>query len=168
MTQTSIRDAQMRKALHKPEQPGRCVRAASAWHPAVAGYSLFEILVIMAVMSLILALALPNLFSTVGAMQYRDNVSRLTGMLNVIRGEAVVFGENTYVAFDESCLLNEGTDRQVRLTDQWVIESVRGCVLYLDNGFCGEASIQINAPDGRTQIFQIGPPNCQLDASGNG
>lgn len=134
--------------------PGRLARRSD-------GYSLLEILIILFILSLASAIAVPSLARTMDAVSLRAQSSQVAAQMQRFRHAAIVTGSVIEFGPYGNCTAETVPDHRVTalgLPDGWDIEA--DCIRFFASGMCEAGRLRLVAPTGRTAVFTIDPPDC--------
>ena len=129
-----------------------------------AGFSLLEIIVVLAIMALMLSLVGARMVSTVESNAFIRTSEAAIADILLVRSDAVMSGEaRAFVTHSVSEAEMEARDlqslRRFDVPEDWTVE---GDVIDISpNGVCSGGYISMQNPQGRKAVFQLASPKCQ-------
>jgi general secretion pathway protein H len=137
-------------------------------HQAQAGFTLLELMVVLALMTLMMGLVLPTLVRSWEREKNRATLRELTATLRTARSEAITRG------FKVRLFLNlksgryrlegsarEGTLTGVRLTDARLVwqdpEKSQGYIAFFGDGSSSGGKLMLVEPSGRRYLLEVEP-----------
>lgn len=130
------------------------------------GFTLLELLIVLALVALISGIAGPNLHKLLGSV---ERITRHDGLVADIGGlsyRAFVLGQGFELDnTSQNNLLNDGNPI-LAAPDGWQIK-VKQPISYTFNGFCSGGAITLIAPDNTIEQLMLDAPVCRVrsDAS---
>lgn len=129
------------------------------------GFTLLELLVVMAVVGLLTSLIAPNLQQLVGSM---DRATRRDGLRADIAGlgyRAYALGQSFVLSNDsQSQVLRDGNP-VLSVPEGWRVD-VRQPVRFGFNGWCSGGELRLISPDRQTESITLTAPDCRLQTHG--
>lgn len=130
--------------------------------PESRGFTLLELLVVMAVVGLMAALVAPNLQRLVGSI---DRATRRDGVVADIAGlsyRAYVLGESFELSEARfGRVLRDGSP-VLALPEGWKVTVARP-IQFGFNGLCSGGEVVVRAPDGVVETLRLRAPDCKLE-----
>jgi prepilin-type N-terminal cleavage/methylation domain-containing protein len=146
-----------------------------------AGYTLVEILVVLAIAGMLVGVALPRLFNFYDSMEYANQRSSLLEQIEGLGYRAYTTGKGMTLAstVDEVNAANTGTSNTSNTskpgTDSKTIPEIPVLLMpanwritlakpvqYSLTGLCSGGQFTLAAPDGRKESFQLVAPLCRV------
>ena len=128
---------------------GRALRRARA------GYSLMEVLIVVAILGVAATLSAPSISRMIAGQQARQVVRSLVTEFGAIRADAFIQSQS-YDADAISSRLSE------HAPDGWRVIVDQGLRLAA-SGYCTPGRISIEGPDGRNWDLQVAQGDCAID-----
>lgn len=119
-----------------------------------AGYSLLEVIVVVAILGLAATLSTPSLLRMIAAQQAQQVVRGLVTEFGVLRAEAFI--QNTALTAEA---LEERLSRAAPA--DWTLQ-VDDTVRLSGNGYCTAGAITVRSPSSRSWIIQVSEGGCEL------
>jgi len=128
------------------------------------GLTLLELVVVLAVLAIVTALALPSIRRGAQSLQLRTSAGRVASLLREARLQAVTHRRPARVALESShrgaTLAWEGTDeplRRVELPEQFRLLTVAGgeSLTFSPRGLVRDAEWAVEGPGGRRLIVEV-------------
>lgn len=126
------------------------------------GFTLLELLVVMAIIGLMAALVGPNLQRLVGSM---DRATRRDGLV----ADVASLSYRAYALGQSFELSDAGLGRLLRdgnpvlaVPEGWRV-AVAQPIQFAFNGLCSGGQVVLRAPDGVVETLRLRAPDCQLD-----
>ena len=138
-------------------------------HDKTAGFSLLEILVVLAIMSLMLSVVSVRFVSTIESNYFAKTADAAMANILLLRADAVLTSENRIMTTDTSRLqqlndLEKKTMRRLNLPEGW---SSSGKEVFISNtGTCFGGVITITDNEGRRAIYTLTAPKCEVVRAG--
>ena len=125
------------------------------------GFTLIEVIVVLAILGLALSVAYANLRPQVESMRFRATSSDILNALISYRVAAVTRREQ--IVFEDVEGGDNGTQFgappfDMDLPAGWRVEG--GPIVFLSSGACLGGSVTISGADGRQGQYQLSPPDC--------
>lgn len=135
------------------ESPNRRMRPRTK---AEIGFTLLEILVVLAIGALVIATVIPAMGRVVNAVTYDSELQDVVGQLDQLGFRAFTSGK--------PIVLVEGTPQTIAaagldLPRSWSLSIARP-IHFNALGMCDGGSVSVIAPDGRTTSLQLAAPDC--------
>ena len=121
-----------------------------------AGYTLLELMVVLAIMGIIMGLATPRLVKMYDAKQFsleKDDIKFQLGKL-----ASIAYATSTTINLKQA--VTPGEQQLISLPDNWSISDSAEKISYSIYGFCNGGIIQLRKED-REITFELSPPFCQ-------
>lgn len=137
------------------------MRTSASCRRDAGGFTLLELLVVMAVIGLMTALIAPNLQRLVGSL---DRATRRDGLVADIAGlsyRAYVLGESFELGRDAQAHLLRDGNPVLAVPEGWQV-SVREPIRFGFDGLCSGGQVTLRAPDGVVETLQLQAPECRL------
>ena len=133
-----------------------------------AGFTLLELMVVLALMTLMMGLVLPNLVRSWEREKNRATLRDLTATLRTTRSEAITrgFKVRLFLNLKSGRYRMEGSAREgtltgVRLTDARLVwqdpEKSRGYIAFFGDGSSSGGSLMLVEPSGRRSFLKVEP-----------
>ena len=119
-----------------------------------AGYSLLEVLVVVAIMGIAATLSGPSISRMIESQQARQTVRAVVTGFGALRADAFIQSQ----PYDADALSAQLTAAAPEAWQVRVAESVRLAA----SGYCTPGLIEIAAPDGRSWFLQVAQGDCTL------
>ena len=124
------------------------------------GYSLIEMLAVLAVMSLAVGVALPNVSKMLDSIEFNTKAERLARGVAALRVRA--FLEERRIEFPADL---ENEDGEVEIlaqsdADGWRI--IAEPITFLESGTCLGGDLIVVAPTGRSAVYALEAPSCTV------
>ncbi len=142
---------------------------------ASAGFTLIELTVVLAILALASALALPNLQRLHGSIVQRTQSHALLDQIAGLGARALLDGQDYVVwpsAPESMSLGDDYLDRVAEAATPWSLGVASGWRYQLDrpllalaSGVCLGAVLEIEDPAGRRQAHTLSAPLCQASAA---
>lgn len=122
-----------------------------------AGYSLLEVLVVVAIMGVAATLSGPSVSRMIESQQARQTVRAVVTGFGALRADAYI-QSRPYDADTLSARLTAAAPEawQVRVSDS---------VMLAASGYCTPGLIEISSPDGRRWLLRVAQGDCTLSRS---
>lgn len=123
---------------------------------AEAGFTLLEILVVLAIGALVVATVIPAMGRVVDAVTYDSELQDVVGQLDQLGFRAFTSGKPIVLA--------DGTPQTIaaaglNLPRAWSL-SITQPLHFNSLGMCDGGSVTVTSPDGRTTSLRLAPPDC--------
>jgi prepilin-type N-terminal cleavage/methylation domain-containing protein len=125
------------------------------------GFTLLELLVVMAVVGLLAAVVAPNLQRLVGSV---DRATRRDGLVADIAGlsyRAYALGQSFELTADAPAQLLRDGNPVLTVPQGWLV-TVSAPIRFGFDGLCSGGDITLRSPDGVTETFRLQAPDCRL------
>jgi prepilin-type N-terminal cleavage/methylation domain-containing protein len=129
-----------------------------------AGFTLMELVVVLAVLATVTAFALPSIRRGSEGLQLRTGASRVASLLREARQQAVTHRRPTRVALESShravALAFVGSDeplRRVELSERFRLAATEGgdAVIFSPRGLGKDARWTVEGPGGRSLVVEV-------------
>ena len=127
-----------------------------------SGFTLLELLVVMAVVGLLAGMIAPNLERLVGSI---DRATRRDGLIADIAGlsfRAYALGQGFELKDDGLARLLRDGDPVLAVPNGWRV-SVQPAIQFGFNGICSGGQVTLISPDGVREALQLRAPDCQIE-----
>jgi prepilin-type N-terminal cleavage/methylation domain-containing protein len=130
------------------------------------GFTLIEMLVVMALMGLLAAMVAPNLQKLTGSVEYSTQHDALVADIAGLPYRAFANGRGIALSNDHFATLFGDGNPILAVPDGWHVV-VKDTIQYTFNGFCSGGMVQITDPSGAVEHLFLEPPACRVvsDAS---
>jgi prepilin-type N-terminal cleavage/methylation domain-containing protein len=131
---------------------------------SASGFTLLELVVVIAVLATVTALALPSIRRGTQSLQLRAGAGRVASLLREARLQAVTHRRPTRVALEPShrgaALVWDGSDeplRRVELPERFRLATVTGgeSLAFSSRGLARDAQWAVEGPGGRRLIVEV-------------
>ncbi len=148
-------------AIFQIAESGHCRMRSHA--KAEAGFTLLEILVVLAIGALVIATVIPAMGRVVDAVTYDSELQDVVGQLDQLGFRAFTSGKPIVLA--------DGTPQTIAtagldLPRAWSL-SISRPIHFNSVGMCDGGSVSVTAPDGRTTALQLAAPDCAATRATN-
>jgi general secretion pathway protein H len=160
---------------HPPSQPPwrrwgsrRSLLARERAISPEGGFTLVELMAVMALMALLMGLVLPSLMGSWERESHRANLRKMTSALRTARSEAVTRSQRVrlFLNLKSGRFRLEGSDQQgeltgMRLADAHLVwedqERSQGYVAFYGDGSSSGAELVLEEPNGRRHLIEVQP-----------
>jgi len=115
------------------------------------GFTLIEILVVLVMIGLLAAVALPGMMRMKESVEYANQRDQILSSITSLSYQAYVTGQPITL---------KGESLPFRLPDGWTLETPNP-IAYNFNGACSGGQMDIISPNGRRESFDLQPPRCR-------
>lgn len=120
------------------------------------GYTLLELVVVLAIMGIIMGMATPRLTKMYGAMEFSLQKDDLLFQLGTIPYQA--FSKGQEISLAEA--LTAGKDQLIALPENWEFDTSAKSVTYSPLGFCSGGTVRFSKYT-KVITVQLTPPFCK-------
>jgi general secretion pathway protein H len=142
-------------------QPGKAI-------PSEGGFTLLELMAVMALIALLVGLVLPGLMRSWERASSRANIRKLTSALRLARSEAATQGHRVrlFLNLKNGRFQVEGARQQgeltgMRLTDVQLVwedqEKRRGYIAFYGDGSSSGGKLVLEEPTGQRHLIEVQP-----------
>ena len=132
----------------------------------VSGFTLIEILVVLAIVGMLAGIALPRLASIYSSVENSSQRRAIQDQIDGLGYTAYASGK-PIVLTSSSSSAKETIDYPLQLPIGWTVV-VSKPLRYSSQGFCSGGALTIGDPDGGTEAYRLQTPLCRLEtASGS-
>ena len=128
-----------------------------------SGFTLIEILVVLAIMGMLTSIALPRLTSAYASVErsaqrraIQDQIEGL-GYLAYASGKPIVLEASNLAG-------TQTKDYPLQIPNGWLINLPKP-MRYSSRGICAGGKLSLVAPDGSTEEFRLNAPLCRLEVA---
>lgn len=131
-----------------------------------SGFSLLELLVVLAIMALVGSLALPNLAGLFGSASIATERARILDQFASLGAEAMLRNRN-YIVVGTDPLAHADVEYEdfepypLALPDGWDVYLAEP-ILVRANGVCGGGRVTLRHADAPPVEFELAPPLCRV------
>ena len=127
-----------------------------------SGFSLLELLVVLAIIALIGALTLPNLGGLYGSASRSTERNRIMDQLSTVADVAKLHRQDYAVIGTTSATLPDGFSAYpLELPDGWSVK-VEAPILVRSSGFCGGGRVTVSHTESPPRTVSLVPPLCRV------
>lgn len=142
---------------------GKRCRARQRGRPQ-AGFTLLEMLVVMVLVGLLTALALPNLQRMAQSVEAATHRDALLSDIASLGYRAYVLGQSFDLGPATAAQMLRDGNPVLALPSGWRI-GTDAAVRYSFSGFCAGGALTLHGPDGRSERLVLQPPLCRVQRS---
>lgn len=128
---------------------------------AAAGFTLLELLVVMAVVGLLAAVVAPNLQRLVGSFDHATRRDGLIADVAALSYRAYAIGQSFELANGAYAELLSDGNPVLAVPQGWRVE-VGAPIRFGFNGRCSGGQVTLVAPDGAREVLSLAAPDCAL------
>ena len=129
----------------------------------VSGFTLVEILVVLAIMGMLTGIALPRLSSAYASVERSGQRRAIQDQIEGLGYRAYSGGKS--IMLESSNLSGaQAKDYPLQIPDGWQIKLPKP-LRYSSRGICAGGTLALVAPDGSAEKFRLSAPLCRLEAS---
>ena len=132
------------------------------------GFTLMEILIVMAVMALMVAIVGPNLPRLANRVEASTERETVHDEISGLAYRAYVLGQSFTLDAESGHRLLEDGRPLLDIPAGWSVYADPPLVHYGFNGYCSGGKLRLLAPDGSIEHVTLSPPFCRLDGHGQG
>jgi prepilin-type N-terminal cleavage/methylation domain-containing protein len=140
---------------------GCCRRASAIVRRGAAGYTLIEMVVVLAIVSLLAGLAMPRLYRTYQAVTRQSEQDAIVAQLARLSLRANALGASFVLDTDSLGRLLPDGRPLMTLPAGWRLSMERPIHFNLI-GVCDGGTVGLTAPDGETHTFTLQSPACEV------
>ena len=124
------------------------------------GFTLLEMLVVLAIMALITSVTLPNLQRLSERVSFAAQRADLIAQIDQLAYRSFVTGSTLDLSTDSLGQPMKDGQPAIRVPDGWRLTVPRP-VHYGIDGFCSGGVVVVAAPDGDAETFTLAAPRCR-------
>ena len=144
----------------KPSNPFKADARIS--HASDAGFSLLELLVVLAILGIVLSLAGARMLTSLDSARFVRTADAAAAQMLTLRAEAMLGNEGLVLLTDtNAAALSNVAQRKRRRLDVppgWRVEGTP--VMISAAGVCGGGQLRLLSPTGRYIDYALSPPKC--------
>lgn len=130
--------------------------------PNDAGFSLLELLVVLAIMSIVLSLAGVRMLNSLDGARFNRTADAAVADLLILRADAMLGGHALVLLTDTARVDNDiippDKQRRLALPQGWRVEG--DAITVSATGVCGGGRLRLVGPTGRRIDYVLTPPKC--------
>lgn len=131
--------------------------------PRVRGFTLFELIVVLAIGSLLVAVTVPNLRQMAASMEYDGQRRALVSQIEGLGLRAFSKAQPLVLAnLPAASQADRTTEAPLDLPPGWQVQ-VSKPIEYAFNGQCSGGELTLVAPDRRAESYLMRPPFCRME-----
>lgn len=131
--------------------------AKPVWAPLARGFTLLELLLVLALLATVTAMIVPNLVKVLAAVKTSTDRADIVRLVESLPLKARKAGHEIRVAVGEPLPLLEGG----QLPTGWRVTAV-GPIRVSARGYCNEAAVRVVDPEGHPETWKVASPGCQV------
>ncbi len=128
--------------------------------PAEAGFTLLEIVVVLAIIALTSAFALPRLGGWLESLQSSSEQQRFEESLAGLGGEARRIGHTLVLRSTADDASKAADAAPIDLPPGWKLEA-KAPIIYRYDGMCSGGTVRVVLPGGGDSSYRLAPPYCR-------
>ena len=140
------------------------------YHHKQEGFSLIEILVVLAIMGVMLSLVSVNLVRTISSVRFVKTSEAAIADIKLMRAEAMLNRESRIMLTQDTQIntvakMNQTQLRSYNVPEGWIVKGAP--IKILKSGACLGGTISFTSPEGRFAEFTLVAPKCRLASGRN-
>ena len=123
------------------------------------GFTLLELLIVLAMMGLLGALALPALGKLIDSIRYRNERSSIIAQINSLGYRDYLLAQDYEFSTGNVAQVLKDGKPALNVPEGWTLKLPKP-IHYQFNGYCSGGTVIVTAPDGKADTLELQAPSC--------